>query len=136
MDRIAYLQGKPAGFTDAIRLGFRCGFTYQGRASRSAYWWWLLAVWAAAIVAAVALSAAVGNSTAVSFIVVVVGIYLELVWLALAVRRLHDIDKSGWWFLIQLVPFIGGIWFLVLTLLPGTPGVNDYEPALAPHPVG
>jgi uncharacterized membrane protein YhaH (DUF805 family) len=134
MDRIAYLQGKPAGFTDAIRLGFRYGFTYQGRASRSAYWWWLLAAWAATIVATVA--QAIDHSAAATFILVAAGIYLELVWLALAVRRLHDIDKSGWWFLIQLVPFIGSIWFLVLTLLPSTPGVNDYEPELAPHPVG
>lgn len=116
MDRIAYLQGKPAGFTDAIRLGFRYGFTYQGRASRSAYWWWSLVVGVASTVAAVALLAAVGQSTTASaaaiFTVVVAGIYLELVWLALAVRRLHDIGKSGWWILIQLVPFIGasGSW--------------------------
>ena len=34
--------------------------------------------------------------------------------LAVAVRRLHDIGKSGWWMLISLVPFIGGIWLFIL----------------------
>ena len=48
--------------------------------------------------------------------------------LAVAVRRMHDQDKSGWWVLIGLVPLIGGIWLLVLYLTGGTPGPNRYGP--------
>lgn len=48
--------------------------------------------------------------------------------LAVAVRRLHDQDKSGWWILIGFVPLIGGIWLLVLYLLDGTPGPNRFGP--------
>jgi uncharacterized membrane protein YhaH (DUF805 family) len=48
--------------------------------------------------------------------------------LAVIVRRLHDQDKSGWWFFIGFVPFIGGIWLLILYLIDGTPGPNRYGP--------
>jgi uncharacterized membrane protein YhaH (DUF805 family) len=48
--------------------------------------------------------------------------------LAVIVRRLHDQDKSGWWFFIGFVPIIGGIWLLVLYLTDGTPGPNQYGP--------
>lgn len=48
--------------------------------------------------------------------------------LAVIVRRLHDQDKSGWWFLIGLVPIIGGIWLLILYLTDGTPGPNRFGP--------
>ena len=46
--------------------------------------------------------------------------------LSAAVRRMHDIDKGGAWILISLVPAIGGIWFLVLTLTQGTDGPNQF----------
>ncbi len=48
--------------------------------------------------------------------------------LAVAVRRLHDIDKSGWWILIGLVPVVGGIILLVFAILDGTQGDNQYGP--------
>ena len=48
--------------------------------------------------------------------------------LAVIVRRLHDQGKSGWWFFISFVPFIGGIWLLILYLTDGTPGPNQYGP--------
>ena len=46
--------------------------------------------------------------------------------LAVIVRRLHDQDKSGWWFFIGFVPIIGGIWLLILYLTDGTPGPNRF----------
>lgn len=45
---------------------------------------------------------------------------------ALVVRRLHDIDKSGWWYWISLVPLIGGIWILILLCTEGTRGDNRF----------
>jgi uncharacterized membrane protein YhaH (DUF805 family) len=45
---------------------------------------------------------------------------------ALAIRRLHDIDKSGCWLLLNLIPVLGGIWVLVLACLKGTPGENRF----------
>jgi uncharacterized membrane protein YhaH (DUF805 family) len=121
------------GFGDAVKEAFSHGFVYRGRASRSAYWWFVLfqaIVWIALDVLFI-IPAGMHNTPAifaVLFIVLgLVGIYLFLVGLALLVRRLHDIDRTGWWVLIGLVPF-GGIVLLIFSLLEGTPGPNRYQP--------
>jgi Protein of unknown function (DUF805) len=50
--------------------------------------------------------------------------------LSLTVRRLHDTDRSGFWYFIAFVPFAGGIVLLVFTLLGGAPGPNRFgDPA-------
>ena len=46
--------------------------------------------------------------------------------LAVAVRRLHDVGKSGWMILIALIPIIGAIWLLVLMVTDSDPGENEY----------
>ena len=48
--------------------------------------------------------------------------------LAVTVRRLHDSGKSGWWYLISLVPFVGPILLLCFMLTGGTHGDNEYGP--------
>jgi uncharacterized membrane protein YhaH (DUF805 family) len=129
----AYLQGGPVGFGEAIQQAFRNGFVYRGRASRSAYWWFFLFQVIAEIVLELIIFiplAAINNSGVTAVGALVLGIaflYLALVGLALLVRRLHDTDKSGWWVLIALVPFVGPIILLVFTVLEGTPGPNRYQ---------
>jgi uncharacterized membrane protein YhaH (DUF805 family) len=49
--------------------------------------------------------------------------------LAVLVRRLHDVGKSGWWFFIVLIPLIGAIWILILVCTDGNPGENIYGPS-------
>jgi len=138
--RLSYLQGAPVDFGQAITQAFSNGFVYQGRASRPAYWWFalfevILSVGFSALLIPVSImTGGNANGGAVTFLIVLLvllpGLYVELVMLALLVRRLHDIDKSGWWVLIGLVPFAGPIVLLVLTLLAGTPGLNRYQPTL------
>lgn len=48
--------------------------------------------------------------------------------IAVSVRRLHDIDRTGWWVLISLVPLIGWIVLLVFHVQDSTPGPNRYGP--------
>ncbi|RZK20097.1 MAG: DUF805 domain-containing protein [Hymenobacter sp.] len=48
--------------------------------------------------------------------------------LAVGVRRLHDVNKSGWFMFIALVPLVGVIWLLVLDCTEGTEGPNQYGP--------
>jgi uncharacterized membrane protein YhaH (DUF805 family) len=48
--------------------------------------------------------------------------------LAVAIRRLHDVDKSGWYYLLVLLPVIGWIWLIVLFATDGTRGPNQYGP--------
>jgi len=115
---------------------FRTGFVYRFRASRSAFWWFglfqgiviiaLEVISLAASTAGIRGSGAAGTIAGLIFILVM--IYLTLAGLALLVRRLHDTDTSGWWMLIGLVPYMGGIVLLIFTLLKGTPGPNRYQP--------
>jgi uncharacterized membrane protein YhaH (DUF805 family) len=59
----------------------------------------------------------------------VIGLALLYCSLAVYAKRWHDRDKSGWWSLILLIPFIGGIWLLVeCGCLPGTEGPNRFGP--------
>ena len=46
--------------------------------------------------------------------------------ITLTIRRLHDINLIGWWYLIGFVPFIGGIILIVMCIWPGTDGENKY----------
>ena len=48
--------------------------------------------------------------------------------LAVLVRRLHDTGRSGWWMLIALIPFLGGLILFVFTVMDSEPGRNDYGP--------
>jgi uncharacterized membrane protein YhaH (DUF805 family) len=57
---------------------------------------------------------------------------LLLLWpvLAVSIKRWHDRDKSGWWILITLIPFIGWLWQLIeCGFLDGTQGPNKYGPS-------
>ena len=55
--------------------------------------------------------------------------------LGVSVRRLHDTGRSGWWILINLIPLIGSIVFLVFTVSDGDPGPNQYGPSPKASPV-
>jgi uncharacterized membrane protein YhaH (DUF805 family) len=56
----------------------------------------------------------------------IAGLALLLPSLAVAVRRLHDIGKSGWWYFLCLIPFIGGIILLIFYCTDGQPEANEY----------
>jgi uncharacterized membrane protein YhaH (DUF805 family) len=133
---LTYLEGAPVDFGVAVKQSLRNGFVYRGRASRSAFWWFGLfqAMVSAALDLIVFISQAASNGRSgvgvgIAFIIFIPAvIYLELVGIALLVRRLHDTDRSGWWLLIGLVPFVGPIALLIFTLLEGTPAPNRYQP--------
>jgi uncharacterized membrane protein YhaH (DUF805 family) len=100
---------------------------FTGRARRKEYWMFFL-VNLAIVVALDIADAAIGTSTRSGFGVLagLYGLAVLIPSLAVAVRRLHDTDKSGWWVLIGLVPFVGGIILIVLLALDGTPGPNRF----------
>jgi uncharacterized membrane protein YhaH (DUF805 family) len=123
---LAYLDGAPVGFGDAVRGAVTNIFTYWGRASRSAFWWFaLLEVIAYLVVSWISYDSRVAGI----ILDIVVGLPLILTGIALAVRRLHDSGRTGWWWWIGFVPVVGGIILLVFYLLPGTRGPNRYNRA-------
>mgnify|MGYP001194565425 FL=1 len=101
---------------------------FSGRARRSEYWFFVLFNMIFAICAMV-----LDNLLGLNFDPIPYGwfyvLYALAVFipgLAVAVRRLHDVNKSGWFFFIVLVPIIGPIWLLVLFFSEGTTGKNNY----------
>jgi uncharacterized membrane protein YhaH (DUF805 family) len=102
------------------------GFT--GRARRKEYWMFILFNIIFAI-AAMILDNALGiaiEDVGYGPIYILYGLALFLPGLAVAVRRLHDVGKSGWFLFIALIPLIGTIWLLVLLAKDGEPGMNQY----------
>jgi uncharacterized membrane protein YhaH (DUF805 family) len=115
------------GIGEAVSTCFSKYVTFQGRASRSEFWYWTLFVIVAVIVLFVVLGMILGFDSAIP--ASLMGLFLLgtfLPSLAVTVRRFHDTDHSGWWYFIQLVPAIGGLWFLYLMVIAGTPGPNKY----------
>ena len=119
-----YLQGSPVDFQSAIRLQIENVTNFNGRASLSAYWWYALALFIVDVVLEI-LVISIG-SLPLTLLVALVMIAVGLSGLSVAVRRMHDTDKSGWLLLLGLIPFIGGIIVLVLLVLPGTPAPNRF----------
>jgi len=66
--------------------------------------------------------------TPYGIIYVVYSLVLLVPGLAVMVRRLHDINKSGWNVLISIIPLVGSIWIIVLLATKGTVGENRYGP--------
>jgi uncharacterized membrane protein YhaH (DUF805 family) len=103
---------------------------FSGRSRRMEFWYFVLFNIIVAVVLAL-IDTLLGTTTGVSSFGLLSGIYSLAVLiptLAVIVRRLHDIDRTGWWILINLIPLIGTIVLLVFELTPGTPGSNRYGP--------
>ena len=111
---------------------------FDGRAGRAEFWWFYLAtvlLFIAAWIVALILGA-IADFLGVIAIIALVGLYLALIVpnIAVTIRRLHDTNKTGWFILIGLIPFVGGIILLVILATVGNAGANDYgppEPAIA-----
>jgi len=109
-------------------LAFKKYADFSGRANRPEYWYFAL-FHIIFLIAAMMLDMGLGLTFTggfYGFIYVFYALASFLPGLAVTVRRLHDIDKSGWWILISLIPFVGSIWLLVLMVQDGTNGQNKY----------
>jgi uncharacterized membrane protein YhaH (DUF805 family) len=117
------------GFTDAIKTGFQKYIGFSGRAARSEYWYWVLFVLLLQIVAWLVDMTLFGfNTTGVNPIGVIVSLATLLPGLAVSVRRLHDIDRVGWWIFLALIPIVGAIVLIYWACLRGTVGANRFGP--------
>ena len=110
-------------FGDSIATCFRKYAEFKGRASRAEYWWFVLFAVLAYFAAGV-LAAALENAAPTALVL----LGLLLPGLTVAVRRLHDTGRPGWWYLLALVPF-GSIVLIVFLALPGEANGNKYGPA-------
>ena len=115
---------------------FRQYADFSGRASRQEFWMFvlfnLLLAMAWAFVAGL-LTGLFGGSfdqeSRLIFMYKLIAIYYAVTTvpaMAVGVRRLHDTGRHGWWMLVSLIPFVGGIWLIVLMCLDGSAGDNRY----------
>lgn len=134
------------GFGEAIKTCFGKYASFTGRARRSEFWWFFLFWWlgtviinlidnAAGLVLNLGTDTIETSSGVVTFtsgglgiLSTIWGLVLLLPFLSVTVRRLHDTDRSGWWWWIQLIPCVGFIVILVFMLLDSTPGDNRFGP--------
>lgn len=134
--------GRGVGFREAVRICLKEKyFGFAGRAPRSEFWWFGLFMLLVAIViygvagTIAAVTQSDGTISTVGLIALGVAGLVELAFLApaiaVSVRRLHDLGWSGWWYLAQFIPFLGGLVALVMFigfLMRGNVGSNKYGP--------
>ena len=118
------MSPKYVGFGEAVKLFFTNYVNFSARSTRSEYWW----VFLFNFLIGLALSA-INIATGLAFISTLWSLATLLPGLGLSIRRLHDIGKSGWWILINLIPIVGWIIFLVFTLTASAPANQWGEPA-------
>ena len=131
----------------AVQRFFMKYATFSGRASRSEYWWWTLVSVAVSIllnviVRADTLTTPYGSTAGPA---AMIGGLLALAWglgtivpsLALSVRRLHDVNVSGWMLLLVLIPLLGGLAVLVFMVLGSNPAGRRFDRPVGapPYPV-
>lgn len=135
------------GFLEAYKSFWKNYVNFSGRSSRSAYWYvvlWnaiiisifyvLLLVFTVFTAATSSVSDATGDfafiMTSGSTLLILLLLFLyELATfiplLALTIRRLHDSNKSGWFVLLSLIPFVGSIILIIFMCLPSEPSFSD-----------
>ena len=116
-------------FGQAIKSGFSNYVTFSGRAARSEFWYWTL------FVVLVTMAAGIldrglfdfDESTTTGVFGPLVSLIFFLPGLAVSVRRLHDLDRTGWWLLLVLT-IIGVILLIIWDCIKGTTGPNRFGP--------
>lgn len=113
-------------------------FDYKGRSTRREFWLFILLFYASFLLLGFFIGVAAGagaisaDEGALAGTVIIASWLWMLAWLvpflSLSVRRLHDHDKSGWFFLIAWFPLFGWLFFLIMMLTPGNDDHNSYGP--------
>jgi uncharacterized membrane protein YhaH (DUF805 family) len=113
-------------FTQAISSGFQNYINFTGRAARSEYWFWTLFTVLVSIVASL-IDLGLFRSFDFSPLSTIVSLGTLLPSVAVGVRRLHDLDRTGWWLLL-VITVIGAIVLLVWFCMRGTAAPNRFGP--------
>ena len=126
-------------FVGAVKLGFQRYFDFSGRSTRAEFWWWILFGFLATFVFTIVdnILGTNGEDGGTGLITGLWQLATLMPGLAVTVRRLHDINKSGWWLLLGflswlIIPFII---LLVWFIRPSSDEASRFNPPL-PSPDG
>ncbi|GAB2641002.1 DUF805 domain-containing protein [Kribbella swartbergensis] len=104
---------------------------FSGRARRKEYWMFVLFNVIISIILGIIdriIGTDFGNNSGNGWLSTIYSLAVLVPSIAVGIRRMHDTNRSGWWVLINLVPCIGWIWFIVLAAQEGTAGDNQHGP--------
>lgn len=101
---------------------------FGGRARRAEYWMFTLVSVIISVVLAIVDAAISRTFAGLGVLGLIYWLAVLLPSLAVGARRLHDIGRSGWWQLLQLIPIIGAIVVIVFFATDGNRGTNAYGP--------
>jgi uncharacterized membrane protein YhaH (DUF805 family) len=127
------------GIGEAVRSAFGQYGTFAGRARRAEFWWFGVFVWlvsmGADILDAVIFRPTVWHGPQTGPIAILWTVATLLPNISVSVRRLHDLDRSGWWLWLSFIPVIGWIVLLIWFASRGTDGPNRFgaDPIIAPR---
>lgn len=108
-------------FVTAVKTGFAKFATFQGRAARSEFWFFTLFTWLVSVVLSL-----VDAVTGTGVLSLIFALAVLIPGIAVAVRRLHDTDRSGWWYLLLFVPIVGIIVLIIWFCSRGTSDANRF----------
>jgi len=101
---------------------------FSGRARRKEYWMFILFNLIFTTIAAIIdnVAGTTAGELHYGLFYILYGLAVFIPGISVAVRRLHDVGKSGWFYWIVLIPFVGAIWLLVLFCTDSVAGENEY----------
>ena len=108
-------------FSESVSTCLKKYFVFEGRASRSEYWWFQLIVTPSYLISEV-------FNNDIAYLFLGITFFTLIPAISAGVRRLHDTNKSGFFLLFGLIPFIGGIILLFFLIPEGTKGKNRFGP--------
>jgi uncharacterized membrane protein YhaH (DUF805 family) len=120
------IVGALMNFQQAIRSGFANYVNFRRRAARSEFWYWILFAALGGLVAEIFDFALFSAATEHSPLADLFQLATLLPGFAVAIRRLHDTDRTGWWLLLGLIPLIGVIVLIVWWCTKGGKGYNRF----------
>lgn len=121
-------------FGEAIQSCFSKYASFEGRASRSEYWFFTL-FQLLMIIGAFVVGGMLDETLMIILVLFsILGLFLPM--LSVTVRRLHDTNRSGWWYWISIIPYIGVFVFLIFMVLDSSAGENDYGYLAQDEPAG
>ena len=127
------MEGAPrVGFGDAVKKAFGGYCDYKSRSRRSEYWFWVLFVFLVDVVLSIigyVLASVTGVASLSNLLSGIFGLVILIFSLPLAVRRLHDIGKSGWFLLLALIPLVGAIILIYFYVQDSQREQNQWGPS-------
>ena len=106
-------------FLDSIETCFKKSFQIKGRASKSEFWWFTLFYFIAIFSLVM-----INETLAIIFLLIILPASI-----CVTVRRLHDQGKSGFFYFISIIPYVGGLILLFMCAMDGTKGKNKFGPS-------